>query len=405
MKRMASLPVSVLLLVCPAVSTAGDAALVTYIEAADATGMSQAAVVGKCALAHTTQLSPVDRSGRIVGEGDAGRQVDAVLSNLEAALAAAGSTLKNIVKINAYVAGPEVVAEIEARFARKFRTIAKPAASFVVTPLPLPGALVAMDAVAALPGAGPSSVKLRRVETLGGDAGAAHVAVLPAGEVVYVSGQVKKGDLAKATADTLQGLVETLEFLGLDRTHVVQLKAFMTPMADAAVVRKELARTFEGQPVPPVSLVEWIAGIPIEIELIAFAPSKPSQDRPDDTVTYITPPGVKASPVYSRAAHVHGGKRVYIAGLYGTKPGEATAQIHDIFATLKRLTSAAGSDLRHLAKATYYVSDDDASRKLNEIRPQYYDPKRPPAASKAMIKGTGMADRSITLDMIAVTPR
>jgi enamine deaminase RidA (YjgF/YER057c/UK114 family) len=61
-----------------------------------------------------------------------------------------------------------------------------------------------------------------------------------------------------------------------------------------------------------------------------------------------------------------------------------------------------GSDLRHLAKATYYVSDEQTSRALNELRPEYFEEGRAPAASKAMVSGTGMDGRAITMDMIAV---
>lgn len=61
-----------------------------------------------------------------------------------------------------------------------------------------------------------------------------------------------------------------------------------------------------------------------------------------------------------------------------------------------------GSDVRHLVKATYYVSDDGASKPLNVIRQKYYDPKRPPAASKATVPAVGVPDRSIAIDMIAV---
>jgi hypothetical protein len=53
-------------------------------------------------------------------------------------------------------------------------------------------------------------------------------------------------------------------------------------------------------------------------------------------------------------------------------------------------------------KATYYVSDDDASKQLNVIRPKFYDPQRPPAASKAIVPAVGVSERSITIDMIAV---
>ena len=54
-------------------------------------------------------------------------------------------------------------------------------------------------------------------------------------------------------------------------------------------------------------------------------------------------------------------------------------------------------------KATYYVADDDSSNKLNDLRPKYYDPARPPAASKAKVAGSGMENTSVTLDIIAVS--
>ena len=73
-----------------------------------------------------------------------------------------------------------------------------------------------------------------------------------------------------------------------------------------------------------------------------------------------------------------------------------------IFGAVQKLLANTGSDLKHLAKATYYVASDDASNRLNEIRPRLYDPARPPAASKAMVTGTGIKGRKITLDMIAV---
>ncbi|MCA9099021.1 MAG: hypothetical protein KDA36_11565, partial [Planctomycetaceae bacterium] len=61
-----------------------------------------------------------------------------------------------------------------------------------------------------------------------------------------------------------------------------------------------------------------------------------------------------------------------------------------------------GSDLKHLVKATYYCSHDSTSGALNAVRPDYYDPARPPAASKAIVPGVGHPERRITLDMIAV---
>ena len=52
--------------------------------------------------------------------------------------------------------------------------------------------------------------------------------------------------------------------------------------------------------------------------------------------------------------------------------------------------------MRHLVKATYYVSDDDAARWIDRTRPRFYDPARPPAASKVMVHGVGQAERTMT---------
>jgi len=48
------------------------------------------------------------------------------------------------------------------------------------------------------------------------------------------------------------------------------------------------------------------------------------------------------------------------------------------------------------------LATDDTSKKFGEMRPRYYDPKRPPAASKAPVTSTGLAGKTLTLDMIAV---
>jgi hypothetical protein len=58
--------------------------------------------------------------------------------------------------------------------------------------------------------------------------------------------------------------------------------------------------------------------------------------------------------------------------------------------------------MRHLVKATYYVSDNDAARWIDRTRPKRFDPVRPPAASKLMVHGVGHPHRTMTVDMIAV---
>ena len=59
--------------------------------------------------------------------------------------------------------------------------------------------------------------------------------------------------------------------------------------------------------------------------------------------------------------------------------------------------------MRHIAKATYYVSDKTADQEINTIRPTIYDPARPPAASKISVPGTGRVGKATVIDVIAVT--
>jgi enamine deaminase RidA (YjgF/YER057c/UK114 family) len=225
---------------------------------------------------------------------------------------------------------------------------------------------------------------------------------MPAGARVYVSGQAEPDpDLARSTRRTLEGLDATLKYLGLSRASIVQVKAFMQPMTAAAEVEREVEAFFGEGSVPPLALVDWRSSRsqPVEIELVAAAgPSKEG----GETVEYLTPPGLKPSPVFSRVARVNRGGAIYVSGLYGRHGAFGASEVKEVLDELGKVLAEAGGDFRHLVKATYYVATDETSRALNELRPKYYDPSRPPAASKAMVAGVGSDGRSVTLDMIAV---
>ncbi|MCA8998395.1 MAG: hypothetical protein KDA80_15460 [Planctomycetaceae bacterium] len=349
--------------------------------------------VANAALVHTTQLVP--DKGRAE---NAQAQSENLLQKLDHLLAQHGSDRADVVKANVYVQD----AAVREAFLEALKTWAgddMPAVSCVATPLPNPQAFVGLDAVfvsrrkeipqAVLQESNADSDKKSR---------GARTSILPSGDVVYVSGQAQPGDLAEATRATLDELSRTLDFLQLTKAHVVQLKCFVKPMKDIDIVEKQIAKFFEGEPIPPVSHVEWISGsYPIEIELIAWAPESDGSE----SVSYSTPPWMKSSPVYSRVARIHGNDRIYLPGFFAKESGSGAEQVRSVFEQMEQALEQSGSDLKHLAKATYYVSDDKVSADLNRLRPDYYDPARPPAASKAMVSAIGIADRTLTIDMIA----
>ncbi len=367
------------------------------IDPSAGAGVSRATVVPDVALVHTAQLLPVNEQGELVAPGNAAAQVEKVLGNLALALAEARSGLDRVVKVNVYAVRLDVLDEVHKAFAKSFKN-APPAVSYVLGNLTHPGALVAMDAVA-IAGAGAGQAVTRSTSARLCRRGSPHVSVLPAGARVYISGQALKGkDVAEATRNTLAQLRDTLKFLGLTDADVVHAMAFLVPISAAEEVRKEFAKFFGEGSVPPLVFVEWTSTLPIEIELIAWA----GQARAGAAIEYLTSPGMQASPVYSRVARINHGPTIYLSSLYAANAGDGKAEVKDIFAQMTALLAKTGSDLRHLAKATYYCSTDEASKALNDLRPNYYDKNRPPAASKAIVAGAGRAGRNLTMDIIAV---
>ena len=357
---------------------------------------ASAVLVDNAALAHTTQLVAGKRRLASVNH-----EIKDVFDKLSVVLTDLGSSPTDLVKLNVYVADTET-----ATAAMKFLSSwcpdrVRPAVATVVTALPH-GRKFALDAVFVAWRVEDITRVIHRVGADDAEKATARkslASVLPKGDVVYISGQAQPGDLANAAKSTLEGLMETLKFLKLRRSDIVQLKCFLQPMSEVEIVDREIMAFFGDATVPVVSHVEWIAGgsRPIEIELVAAAP----RTKTADTVSYYTPPSQKASPVFSRVARIHGNCRIYVSGVISEKASDGTGQVHSIFQQLIRQLKPARSNLRHLAKATYYVADADVSSQLNKIRPHYYDPKRPPAASKAMVRGTGNKDRTITVDIVA----
>lgn len=356
-------------------------------------GSSDAVVVNNVPLVHTKQFLPINRSGIIVGENYLAGQIDQIFTNLSRTLKESGSETDQIIKLNVFITRTDLMNEVQSLINRKFDPEKQPSVTFAIGELTHPDALISIDAVAV------SKNKINRVKFSRSKSNLdASYAILPAGPVVYVSGQAAKGQVADATNGTLKQLSETLTALGLSLKNVVQIKSFLTPMSSVGIVRKEFADFFQGEIMPPLVFVEWVSADPIiEIELIA---SSPLPGRIVDQVEYITPPGMVHSSVYSKVSRLNYGKKVYLSGIYGVNSGSADSEVNSIFTLMGDVLKTSGSSFNNLLKATYYISTDQYSKSLADLRLRYYDPKRPPAASKAMLKGIGLNGAGVTIDMI-----
>lgn len=400
-------------------SADGNEESIRYIEPNAATGTSMGTVVsGKLPLAHTGQFLAFDKDGKLVGSDNTGQQIQQVLKNVRLALTEVGAGLENLVKLNVYVASNEVAEQVRTYFAETFTGEAKPAVSFVVTKLPRQKALVAMDAVAAGVEARDQSEVLH-ADSLYGDPNRGHVAILPVGERVYLSGQVDPGDLLTATRGTMESLHGTLAYLGLSAEDVAQVKAYLPDASRVDEVEKVIAEYYREKPVPPVVFVEWSEGdylrylstdgekaTPIEISLITSGQASTEDiTYARDSPNYLTYPGLTDYPGYSRIVTVPQADLVYTSGLYGGPSRDAAGQVQDIFRKMKDILKKAGSDFDHLVKGTYYVTGEESSDKLGDIRKDLFNPDRFPASDKMPVRGVGKKEATISIDMVGMVPK
>jgi enamine deaminase RidA (YjgF/YER057c/UK114 family) len=360
-------------------------------------GRAGAVVVEEGALVHTALLYPLDPQARLQGAGDADAQAAYVLDSLGTAVRAAGTGLDRLVRLHVYVADASVTAAVDRLLVTRFPGAAAPAVTIVESRMPHAGALVAMDAVAATARRA-STATAERISVAGlapATGGGAHVAVQPEGAFVIVSGRAAAGEFDAAVRGTMEQLRADLQGAGLGFEHVVQVKAFLGDMGRAEPLQRLVAGAFQGT-APPQVVTEWRdATLAVEIELVATAPGATADGQ---RLSFVEPVQSR----YSRVARVFSGRPVFVSGLTGASTDPA-AQVREVFDELQRLVVAAGSDMRHLVKATYYVSDKAADREINTIRPSIYDAARPPAASKISVQGTGRAGKGAVIDMIAVT--
>lgn len=119
-------------------------------------GYSQVAEVTKGKVVLIAGQVPHDTNDKLVGEGDFAAQVEQVFKNVDAAVRAAGGTMKDLAKINNYVVSsvtPEQIRAFREVRDRYVNTAAPPVSTLIyVVRLAQPGWLFEMDAIAVIDG-------------------------------------------------------------------------------------------------------------------------------------------------------------------------------------------------------------------------------------------------------------
>ena len=93
----------------------------------------------------------LDKDGKVVGEGDMKAQAEQVFKNLQAALAAAGATFKDVVKMNTYTTDISQVQAVRDVRARYFGDVTPASTLVQVVHLARPEFMLEIEVIAVVP--------------------------------------------------------------------------------------------------------------------------------------------------------------------------------------------------------------------------------------------------------------
>ena len=319
---------------------------------------------------------------------DSAVQCSSLFDQLSEELLKSGSNLQSVVRLTCYISKDITPDLLNAEIKRKFSGV-MPAVTIIRTQLSNEKALICCEAVAVSKN---NSNLVSRIDS--------NASVLPKGAKVFISGQAEKGpDTLKAIHLTVEGLIRSLNHLGLSPKDCVQLKAFIKPGLNKVDVIYEIERMFNGSP-PPVVLIEWLGDYVAEIEMVA---SEHSISSDTESVTYGYFPWLHKSPRYSSFVRVKADTPlIFIGQIQSETTLSSTKQLSRVFERLGSVLYSTGSSYRNLVKATYYSGDPKLRTQLSDIRGVYFDSKRAPAASAVGLSEFDKADITFGMDMIAV---
>ena len=126
---------------------------------------------------------------------------------------------------------------------------------------------------------------------------------------------------------------------------------------------------------------------------------------------FVNPTGVAASPAYTHAVEVSGGRTIFISGLVALDEkgglvgrGDLRAQTKQAFEKLKRALAALGAGFEDVVKMTYYVVGyrPEQLGPIREGRSEYLSRTHPPASTLVGVEALFQEGVLIEVEAIAV---
>jgi enamine deaminase RidA (YjgF/YER057c/UK114 family) len=364
--------------------------------------------------------------GSVVGLGDAAAQTHAALDNIEAALAAADGSLRDITRLTTSLVDRAHRKPVYEAIGRRLRDVFPVGTGLLVAGLPLPELMVQIDAEAVV---GSSVQRLRTFELkdwYGQDIAWQGAMVAASESELFLRGQTgssldgrfmagtgRRPEDAAAQADlALTNLATLLHEAGSGMDEVCKITVYISDRAYRSAVYPVIGRHFRG--IHPVSTGLIVAGfarpeILFEIDAIVLrkqaAPHRRFRRYHSNAVRY----GFGQQSIdCDFCMAVRAGDQVILRGQTGTDlqevmhgAGDPAAQAEQAMQNVATLLQEAGTSLANIAKATVFVTDraflpgvtDVVLRRLNGVTPCF---------SAIVVKGLASPELLMEVDITAI---
>jgi enamine deaminase RidA (YjgF/YER057c/UK114 family) len=285
--------------------------------------------------------------------GDIAAQTGGVIERARTALAAAGSSLGQVVAVMVYLKSAADFPAMNAVYGTYWPDN-PPTRTTIVTELATPGAVVEMSMVAV-----PSGAERVVVHPAGWlRSPSPYSYAIKSGDTVFLSGLVSRtgrdnavvtGDVPAQTTVIMDIAGEILAAAGLTHANIVSARIYLPAVASFQPMNGAYRAYFPSDPPARATVQAALAGPQFDVE-ITFIASSAARDVIAD--------GSPANPNLSTG--IRAGRRVYLSGALGNTPatrGDVAAQTRETLARLNRALAAAGCSPADVADALVYVTD------------------------------------------------
>jgi len=365
---------------------------------------------------YLSAASSVDSGGRLVAAGDAVTQARVTLDNVRRMLAGAGMSLADTVYTRVFFRDIDDRAKINPVRQKLFGSTRPGSTAVEIGDLAIPGALIAIEAIACKPSGGGARRQEVAAPGLYGALPHTHFSdVVRCGDFAWLCGTVAldqdenvigKGDIGAQACQVMHNMRAMLDAVDMGFEDVAKIAVYLEDLDQQPVIEPALREGFGNhRPAGTIIGVRRLAlpDVRIEIDAVAYKPSGGAPKRREISIDTLLPPA-------DLCAHaVRCGDTLFISGLTAVdgnrRPvaGDAAAQAAQIGDNLALVLAAAGMEVADLVQSSVYLADIADRKVIERLHRRLLGSARP-AITLLEAGGLGPPGARLALDAVAFRP-